>query len=167
MPVFCTYRINSARLKTIFNDLQISKEKNTVFYICGPLQLMEMSVNTIQSIGFPKDVIIKESFYTGEKIKNISTRSTQEHQIKILFKEKEHFVKVKGRTPILLAGLKEGVDLPFSCQSGNCTTCAGRIVSGEVEMSTTIGLTNQQLNDRYVLTCVGYPKSDDVVIEFK
>lgn len=160
------HRINPTRLKTIFHDLQISEEKKTVFYVCGPLQLMEMAVNTIQRIGFPKDMIVKESFYTGEKVNNISTRSTQEHQIKILFKGKEHPVKVKGGTPILFAGLDEGVDLPYSCQSGNCTTCAGRIVSGEVEMSTAEGLTKQQLNDGYVLTCVGYPKSDDVVIEF-
>ncbi|MEH6680242.1 MAG: ferredoxin--NADP reductase [Sediminicola sp.] len=161
------HRIDATRLQTIFRDLHISKEKNTVFYVCGPLQLMEMAVNTIRKIGFSKDVILKESFYTSEKVKNASTHSTQEHQIKILFKGKEHPVKVKAGTPILFAGLEAGVNLSYSCQSGNCTTCVGRCVSGEVEMSTIEGLTNQQLNDGYILTCVGYPKSDDVVIEFK
>ena len=47
----------------------------------------------------------------------------------------------------------------------NCTTCAGMCVSGKIKMSATEGLTNQQLIDGYVLTCMGYPKYEDVVIE--
>jgi len=160
------HRINPERLNAIFHDLQISEDKNTVFYVCGPLQLMDMAVNTIQKIGFPKDVIVKERFYREKNVRNIAIRSTQEHQIKILYKGENHSLKVKAGTAILFAGLEAGIDLPYSCQSGNCTTCAGRIVSGEVRMSTTEGLTEQQLNNRYVLTCIGYPKSDDVVIEF-
>lgn len=160
------HRINPTRLQAIFYELRISVEKNTVFYICGPLQLMEIAVNTIQNTGFPKDVVIKESFYTAENVKNTSAQSARENQIKILFKGKEHSVKVKAGTSILFAGLEAGIDLPYSCQSGNCTSCAGRNVSGQIEMSTTEGLTSKQLNDGYVLTCVGYPKSDDVIIEF-
>lgn len=161
------HRLNPASLKTIFEDLQISKENNTVFYVCGPLQLMEMAVNKIQKLGFAKDVIAKECFYTATEAKNTSTPTTQERQIKILLKDKEYPVKVKAGTSILFAGLQAGIDLSYSCQSGNCTSCAGRCISGEVEMSTKAGLTHKQLNDRYVLTCVGYPKTDDVVIEFE
>lgn len=161
------HRINPTRLKTILKDLQISKENSTVFYVCGPLALMEMAVNTIKKIGFPSDVILKENFYPSEKVKNNSKRSTREYQIKILYKAKEYPIRVKAGASILSAGLHAGIDLSYSCQSGNCATCAGRCISGEVEMSTTEGLTNQQLDGRYVLTCVGYPKSDDVVIEFK
>lgn len=135
--------------------------------MCGPLELMEMAVDTIQKTGFSEDMINKESFYTAAEAKNISAPSTQERQIEILFKGKEYSVQVKSGTSILFAGLQAGIGLSYSCQSGNCTTCAGKCVSGEVEMSTTAGLTRQQLEGRYVLTCVGYPKSDDVVIEFK
>lgn len=159
------HRINSARLKSIFHDLGISNAKNAVFYVCGPFLLMEMAVDTILEMGVAKEQIIKESFYT-ENVKSISTLSLRDRQIKILFKGEEYLVNVKAGTSILFAGLQAGIDLSFSCQSGNCTTCAGRCISGDVEMSTTAGLTSQQVNARHVLTCVGYPKSDNVVVKF-
>lgn len=160
------HRINSERLKAIFEDLGIKKESNNEFYLCGPQGLMEMATSTIKKIGFSKDVIHKESFYVPEKAENLSAKSSQEHEIKIFFKGKEHLVKIATGKSVLFAGLESGIDLPYSCQSGNCTSCAGKCVSGSITMSATEGLTQEQLNNGYVLTCVGYPQSDDVVIEF-
>ncbi|OJW36851.1 MAG: hypothetical protein BGO54_07045 [Sphingobacteriales bacterium 46-32] len=156
------HRINTTYLKTIFNELQITKETSSLFYLCGPQGLMDMATKTIIETGFSKEVILKESFYTVTKGKPAS----EEHQIKILFKGKEHEVNVSSGKSILFAGLESGIDLPYSCQSGNCISCAGKCISGNVEMLTTEGLTEKQIKDGYVLTCVGYPKSDDVVIEF-
>lgn len=161
-----THRINPVRLKTIFSDLQLAKDTDSEFYICGPQGLMEMTTATIQGIGFSKEVVHKESFYTAAKTTHKPIKTQQEDQVKILFKGKEHQVNVAAGKSILFAGLESGIDLPFSCQSGNCTSCAGKCVSGQVEMSTTEGLTEQQIMDGYVLACVGFPKSDDVVIEY-
>lgn len=160
------HRINSARLKAIFNDLQITGDADTRFYLCGPQKLMEMVTATILAIGFSKEVIHKESFYTAVNGSCKPTGELQDRRIKIRLKGKEHEVDVPAGTPVLFAGLDAGLNLPYSCQSGNCTSCAGKCLSGEVEMSTTEGLTDQQLREGYVLACVGYPKTDDVVIEF-
>jgi ring-1,2-phenylacetyl-CoA epoxidase subunit PaaE len=157
------HRINSARMKAIFNDLHVKENTNTEFYICGAKGLMEIATATLQEIGFSKDIIHKENFYSETKAKKTSSET---HQIKILLKGKEHEVKVTDGKSILFAGLDFGLDMPFSCQSGNCISCAGKCLSGEVEMSETDGLTEEQIKNGYVLTCVGFPKSDDVVIEF-
>lgn len=157
------HRINTTHLKTIFNELQITKETSSLFYLCGPQGLMDMATKTIIETGFSKEMILKESFYTVTKGKPTS----EQHQIKILFKGKEHEVNVPSGKSILFAAFESGIDLPYSCQSGNCISCAGKCISGNVEMLTTDGLTEKQIKDGYVLTCVGYPKSDDVVIEFK
>lgn len=127
---------------------------------------MEMATATIQKIGFSNEVVHKESFYNPIKTKNTSTEAQQAYQIKILLKGKEHQVNVPPGKSILFAGLELGIDLPYSCQSGNCISCAGKCISGRIEMFATDGLTTEQIESGYVLSCVGHPKSDDVVIEF-
>ena len=51
-------------------------------------------------------------------------------------------------------------NLPFSCRNGACTTCAVRIISGEIEQPEAMGLSNELKQQGYALLCVSYPRSD-------
>ena len=66
---------------------------------------------------------------------------------------------------ILETALDQGIDLPYSCQSGLCTACRGKALSGKVKLDEEEGLSKSERDEGYVLTCVGHPLTDDVVIE--
>jgi ferredoxin len=55
---------------------------------------------------------------------------------------------------------KQDCDLPFSCRNGACTTCAVRILSGEVYQPEAMGLSPELKEKGYALLCVSYPRSD-------
>lgn len=87
---------------------------------------------------------------------------TQVYTVRIHNRQKGtyHSVQVPDDRYILMCSETQGVDLPFACRNGACTTCAVRVRSGELRQPEAVGLSPKLRERGYALLCVSYACSD-------
>ncbi len=89
----------------------------------------------------------------------------REYQIKIHDRQKDTYqtFTVPEDKYILHSVENQGTELPYSCRNGACTTCAVRVISGDLYQPEAMGLSLELQKQGYALLCVSYPRSDLVV----
>lgn len=159
--------LNHDMLVKIFERIPNWGIENSTYLMCGPEGMMKNAQNLLSELHIPENKVFKESFVAGtiDKEDKAAAGDTAAQEVTIIYDGEEHKFTVEPGTSILDTALDLGIDLPYSCQSGLCTACRGKCLSGSVRMDEEEGLSEAEMAEGYVLTCVGHPTSGDVVIE--
>jgi ring-1,2-phenylacetyl-CoA epoxidase subunit PaaE len=165
--------LNQAKLKDILARIPDWGVENSAYFTCGPEGMMHNVIEGLQALGIPKEEIFKESFVAGisdpsdtllDNDSSVENQLTSQEVTVIMDGEEFKFLVEPGKS-ILQTALDLDIDLPYSCQSGLCTACRGKCLSGKVTVDEMEGLSEKELHEGYVLTCVAHPITPDVVIE--
>lgn len=139
---------------------------NCLFYTCGPESYMRLCVYTLREQGIHPDQIKKETFHTAPLLKRDALPpDVTTHVAHIHIANHVYDVPVAFPDSILKAAKKQGINLPYSCEAGRCGNCVATCTSGNVWHSYNDVLTDTELKQGLMLTCVGHPVGGDVVLE--
>lgn len=164
-----TGRITKEIIETSLAQLPQYAANATEHFMCGPGPMMDTIAEALQALGVADSQVRRESFTSTASEKKEETASDSDEvvarEVTVLYDGDEYKYTVEPGETILEKGLEEDIDLPFSCQSGLCTACRGKCMSGKVKMDEEEGLSEAEIDEGYVLPCVSHPLTDDVVIE--
>ena len=85
-------------------------------------------------------------------------------KIKIICDGVEYNLEMDGDKTILDLALENEIDAPYSCQGGICSACMAKLESGTVDMDNNQVLTDDEIDEGYILSCQARPTSDEVEI---
>lgn len=162
--------LNDTLLNTFLEPVMKDTAMPVSYWMCGPEGMMRIVEGYLINHGIPREAIFREYFVQSTIDRELTESAKKDESnvtrtVTIIYDGEEYKIDVEPGRYILETALDKGIDLPFSCQSGICTTCRGKALSGEVDNTGQEGLTQAEVDDGYVLTCIGRPLSDDVVIE--
>ena len=158
-------RLYRELLLELTEKLGVSEKTKTLFYTCGPEAYMRMCIFTLQAIGVPKNNIKKENFVVHNiSHKNILPPDKDTHKVALLFSDKTYEFAVVYPDNILKAAKRNGIQLPYSCEVGRCGNCVAKCAKGTVWHSYNEVLTDREMEQGMVLTCVGHPVGGDITL---
>ena len=140
-------------------------------FICGPHEMMLAVTRALQDKGVDKSRIKSELFgtpvpATKRSIQAVAASDGQCEVEVLLDGSRRSFTMPKNGISVVDAGLKAGIDMPYSCKGGVCSTCRAQVVSGEVDMDNNFALEDYEVARGFVLCCQSFPVSNKLVIDF-
>jgi ring-1,2-phenylacetyl-CoA epoxidase subunit PaaE len=141
-------------------------------FVCGPDGMMQAVSKALQAHGLPKAQIKIELFAASIPRHEHKAHAapdpghTECAVTAIIDGAARQFTLEKARDNIIDGALRQGIELPYSCKGGVCSTCRAKLVSGEVDMDVNFALEDYEVARGFILCCQSYPVTDTVVVDF-
>jgi ring-1,2-phenylacetyl-CoA epoxidase subunit PaaE len=163
-------RLDGDKVRVLLRSLVPAAGVDHVF-ICGPTGMSEEIEATCLALGIAAERIHVERFVSGLGGKPrpripIAPGAPPKAVAALIIDGKRREVPVAEGEAILDAALRAGVDLPFACKGGMCSTCRARLLEGRAEMDVNYSLEPWELVKGFILTCQAKPVSERVVVDY-
>jgi len=186
-----TGRLNRERIYDLISEVFMTDQFRKQYYICGPSSMMAEAVAALEkhavyfsdvhqeyfSAPLPTDAELDDSeaaaqaaavqadplkFAEGDTIHQL-----QDRESKIVLDGVAHSLSIQAGQTLLDAALEADLNPPFSCEAGICSSCKCKLLSGNVGMKVDAGLSEEEKNAGYILSCQALPLSENVEVEFE
>jgi ring-1,2-phenylacetyl-CoA epoxidase subunit PaaE len=159
-------RIDKANVNLVLNNKHQEKEFSK-YYLCGPEEMINLVSDVLKEHNVADKNIKFELFTTSSSAeKQIATSENGHTKITVLVDSEETTFEMSQKETILDASLKKGIDAPYSCQGGVCSSCLARVTSGTAAMKKNSILSDKEVQEGLILTCQAHPTSPEIVIDF-
>jgi len=167
-------RIDAAKVADLMNAACPTVEVDG-YFICGPGTMIPDVIGALKQLDVSDACVHFERFATEEGdlpiAKDKPTAKVEaagdEARVSVVVDgvRSEFAVSVKDGN-ILDSAIDDGVDIPYSCKGGMCTSCRAKVTSGKVDMAVNYGLEPWEVDAGFVLTCQARPLTDRVELDF-
>lgn len=149
-------------------------EKIDYAFVCGPHDMTEQVVATLKERGLAKEQIKYELFGAPKGPRTTADGAVPRrapgaedcHLTIVQDGITREITIAKNNKSLLDSAMEQGIELPYSCKGGVCSTCRCKVVEGEVDMDANFALEDYEVNMGFVLSCQSFPVTDKVVIDF-
>ena len=164
-------RIDAQKVEALTERWIPIADIDTVF-VCGPDGMMQSVREALLARNFPEARIRLERFATSvprhaHVQPTLAGNATTDCEVSVVLDGMTRVFHLdRTKESILEGGLKAGIELPYSCKSGVCSTCRAKLVQGEVDMDANYALEDYEVARGFVLTCQSYPVTDAVTVDY-
>ncbi|MFG6462359.1 1,2-phenylacetyl-CoA epoxidase subunit PaaE [Roseateles sp. DXS20W] len=142
-------------------------------FVCGPFEMNDQAEAALLGHGVPAERIHIERFGTPQSLSGqpaphaVRPGDAPEARVTVIRDGLSREIEFHATDPSLLdAAAREGMDVPFSCKSGVCSTCRCKLVEGRVRMDKNFALDKDEVSAGFILSCQAHPLTERVVISF-
>lgn len=158
-------RIDKAAINFVVNnkhkDIEFAR-----FFICGPEDMINTVSTTLQERNISKDLISYEIFTPSTDGNDAIEAQGGTVKVTALVDDEETSFEMLKSEVLLNAVLKAGVDAPYSCQGGICSSCMCKIIKGTAVMKKNSILSDEEIADGLILSCQAIVTSDEIYVDY-
>lgn len=166
-------RIDGEKLDAVLPGL-CAGARPDVALVCGPGPMIDAATRHLAGLGMDRARILSERFTTGVEPRAAPRAEPAGEEAgappfamaSVVSDGASALVPMRAGETVLDAALRAGLDLPWSCRGGMCSTCRARVTEGSVEMEVNYGLEPWETAAGYVLTCQARPTTARVSVDY-
>ncbi|MGH7119010.1 MAG: 1,2-phenylacetyl-CoA epoxidase subunit PaaE [Acetobacteraceae bacterium] len=165
-------RIDKEKCRKLFR-CWLDAETLDAAFVCGPQSMMREVAEALGEQGFDQRKIKFELFINAEAGRKeiparaeVSARADLCRVTVVLDGRTRSFDLEKNAATVLDAALEEGIEAPYACKAGVCSTCRAMLVGGQVTMDANYALDEYETARGYILTCQSHPVTDRIVVDY-